>query len=160
MANQYLDTGYVDAYLGTSVRAALFTDSSSGVYSSTNFNTVAKGASAIIETALRKSGYTPPTATVGTVSSVDEFIKLATYGAFIELAYNRPEHRLKLPENWDSSNPKLAYEAILNGDADVDLPVNTETAISGIAFSEQSEDITSEDGSRSHTFSRKNMAGY
>lgn len=160
MANQYLDTSYVDAYLGAGVRAALFTDSLSGVYSAADFNALAKAATSVIETALRNSGYTPPVATVGTASTVDEYVRLATYGAFLELAASRPEHRLRLDDMWEKNPANLAYRAIIDGDANLSLTLVVKDAIGGAVFSEQSEDVTSEDGSRPHTFSRKGLQGY
>lgn len=159
MANQYLDTAYVDAYLGANVRGALFTDEG-GSYSSTNFNTVAKAATSIVETAVRNSGYTPPTATVTTCSTVAEYVRLATFGAFVDLAYNRSEHNLQLPQDWDNHPAKQAYRAIIDGDANLDLTLTVSGAIGGFAFSETSDDVSSVDNGRHHTFSRKNMAGY
>ena len=159
MANQYLDTGYVDAYLGTSVRQALFTPEG-GSYSSVNFNTVAQAATSIVETALRNSGYTPPTATVGSASSVDAYVRLASFGCFVDLAYNRAAKRLRLPQDWENNPAKQAYRAIIDGDADLSLTVAVSGAIGGFVFSETSDDVSSSDGARHHTFSRKNMAGY
>jgi hypothetical protein len=159
MANQYLDTAYVDAYLGSNVRSALFTEEG-GSYSSTNFNTVCKAATSIIETAIRNSGYTVPTATVTTCSTVAEYVRLATFGAFVDLAYNRSEHNLMLPQDWDAHPAKQAYRAIIDGDADLDLTLSTVGAVGGFTFSETSEDVSSTDNGRHNTFSRKNMAGY
>lgn len=161
MANQYLDTDYVDAFLGSSVRAALFTPAG-GSYSSANFNTLAQAATADIETALRNSGYTPPTATVSTASTVDGYVRLATYGSFCEMASVRPEKALKLPENWENNPAKLAYQRILDGDANLSstLTLTVSSAVGGVKFSEQSEDVSSNDGSRQHIFSRKGMQGY
>jgi len=159
VANQYLDTDYVDAYLGSAVRAALFTPSG-GAYSSANFNTMAKAATAQIETALRNSGYQPPTATAGDCSAVEEYVRLATYGVFCELASTRPTKALKLPEKWEANPARMAYRAIIDGDANLDLTLIASDAIGGVRFSEQSDTISSTDGSRPHTFSRKNMSGY
>lgn len=161
MANQYLDTTYVDAFLGSSVRAALFTPTG-GSYSTANFNTLAQAATADIETALRNSGYTPPTATVATASTVDAYVRLAAYGSFCELASVRPEKALKLPENWENNPAKVAYQRILDGDANLSdsLTLTASEAIGGVTFSEQSTSISSNDGSRPHIFSRKGMQDY
>lgn len=159
MANQYLDTSYVDAHLGTAVRQALFTPQD-GSYSSANFNTVCQAATSVIETALRNSGYTPPTATVATASTVDGYVRLATLGCFVDLAYNRPEKRLRLPQGWEDNPAKTAYRAIIDGDADLSLTPSVAGGIGGFVFSETSDDVSSADGGRHHTFSRKNLAGY
>jgi len=159
VANQYLDTDYVDAFLGSSVRSALFTPTG-GSYSTTNFNTLAQTATAMVETALRNSGYTPPIATVSTASTVDPYVRMATYGVFCELASTRPEKALKLPESWETNPAKMAYQAILSGDANLDLTLIVSSAIGGITFSEQSSDVSSNDGSRPHIFSRKGMQDY
>jgi hypothetical protein len=159
VANQYLDTTYVDAYLGASVRAALFTDEG-GAYSSTNFNTVAKAATSLVETALRNSGYTVPSATVSTCSTVAEYVRLAAFGAFVDLAYNRAEKRLKIPQDWNTHPAKTAYRAIIDGDANLDLTLSVVGAIGGFTFSITDDDTSSSDGGRHHTFSRKNMSGY
>ena len=159
MANQYLDTSYVDAYLGSGVRAALFTDNG-GSYSSTHFNTVCKAATSVVEAALRNSGYSPPSATVANSSTVAEYVRLATFGAFVDLAYNRSEHNLALPQEWDEHPAKRAFRAIIDGDANLDLTLTVSGAIGGFAFSTTSTDTSSQDGGRHHTFSRKNMAGY
>lgn len=159
MANQYLDTDYVDAHLGSNVRSALFTPSG-GSYSSTNFNTLAIAATSVIEAALYNSGYTPPTATVSDLSAVVEYVKLATYGVFRELASTRPEKSLALPEDWASNPAKQAFQNIVDGTAMLGMTVNTGSAIGGLTFSETSESVSSNDGSRTHIFSRKGMQEY
>lgn len=161
MANQYIDASYVDAYLGSNVRAALFTDRS-GIYSESNFNILATSATAVIETALRNSGYTIPVGTVDDITTVPEYVKMATMGVFIPMAYKRPEHRLQLPEDWDNDPCQLAYEAILTGAANLEteMVLSDNGAVGGAVFSEQSTSISSSDGSRPAIFTRKGMVGY
>lgn len=159
MANQYLDTDYVDAHLGSNVRAKLFTPSG-GSYSSANFNTLAQAATSVIENSLRQSGYAVPTATVSQVSTVAEYVKLATYGAFRELASARPEKSLALPENWEANPARVAYDKIVDGEAYLTLTLTAANAVGGAHVSTQSTSVSSNDGSRWHVHSRKGMQDY
>jgi hypothetical protein len=160
MANQYIDYSYVDHHLGPNVREALFRDSG-GVYMSASCKALISSATAIIETALRNSGYATPTATISqatAIASLNEYVKLATFGQFYELAAKRPEKRLRLPEDWATNPAKVASEAILSGDANLTLTLDTSAAVGGWQASENSDSVSSADGSRSPVFSRKNLA--
>ena len=159
MANQFLTASYVDAYLGPNVRSALFTDEG-GTYSSSNFNTLCQAATALIETALRLNGYAIPAGTSSDISGVSEMVKLATFGVFFEMAASRPEHMLRLPDNWPDTTFKQALAMIRSGDAALEETVTPADAIGGMAASEYDPDITSEDGSRPAIFSRKGMQYY
>lgn len=157
MTANYVTTAEVDYYVGTAVRQELCSETA-GAFQTAVFLGLCRGATSVIAAALRNSGYTVPTATAG--SNVDQYVKLGTVGVWMELAYTRPEKRLPLPDGWENNILKLAADDILSGDASLDLEVSTEGGIGSGVVSEYSSSISSADGARKHTYSRKNMASY
>jgi hypothetical protein len=138
---QYIAATYVDNFLGTAVRQALFTDSGQS-YSTAAFTGLCVAATSAIQTAIRNAGYVVPT------TNTDEYVRMATLGVFIELAYARPEKYLKLPEDWKNSQIKLAMSAILSGEAELSLPLDTAATIGGVTASSSTDkpQIMSRDG--------------
>lgn len=153
MAAEYISQTYVDFWLSSAVRIALFTDGST--YQSAAFIGLVRAASADVATAIRNSGYEAPATTTS-----DEYIKLATLGVFFPMAAGRPEKNLAWPEGWENSRPAKAAEAILSGDATLSLPLNTGNSVGGIQFSDSSTGTTLADGGRPQIFGRFNLRDY
>ncbi len=141
----YIDSTFVDAYLGTAVRTALVSDSGA------NLTTLIEGATAIVQTALRNSGYSVPTTTT------DDTVKLAVMGALWVTLSSRPEYQIALPENWKEHPCRAAYVGILNGDCPVTLSLTSRDAVGGFSFSDAS---TSSSTGRVAYASRSAMKGW
>lgn len=134
MADQYIDQTYVNNMIGSAVRTALFTDA--GVYSAAALTATIEAATGVIQNAIRSAGYTAPATTT------DQFIMLATLGELVWLGYNRPDKRLPLPEGWANSSMAKARAAILSGEAELDLPIDTTGATGGISSTDYSDSAT------------------
>jgi len=147
-ATNYLTDDYVCALLGDAIVRALF-DIGSGddIGANTSFLETCYSASATIAIALGKAGYTAPTSLSDTPT--DYFIKEATLGEFVILCYNRPVKRIPLPEGWQYASWMNSRKAILEGEADLNLPTSTTEQHGGIACS-SSDDYPM-------IFSRENM---
>jgi hypothetical protein len=157
MTANYLATAEVDYYVGTAVRQELCSETA-GAFQTAVFLGLCRGATARVQAAIRNSGYEVPTASAGT--GVDQYVKMATVGVWVELAYSRPEKHVPLPPNWENHFLKEAADDILSGDAMLDLAVSTTGGIGSGVVSEYSTSISSTNGSRQNTFSRKNMSSY
>jgi hypothetical protein len=146
MPDNYLTATYVDNLIGNKVRTALFTDGAT--YKTAAFTGVCVAATAVIKNAIKTAGYTAPSTTT------DEFIILATLGEFVNLAFNRPDKRIPLPQNWQGSAYMTARKAILSGESSLDLTVDTEAGHGGIS-------ITASDSSNNpQIFSRNDYADW
>ena len=158
MADNYLaSTTYVDAHVGGQIRTTLCSDDD--VYDAGIFTQLGVSATAAIKAAIKSTGYTAPSDITTTASDDAEYLKLATLGVWQESAYNRPDHDLALPDNWETTQQKLAMDNVLSGDAVLDLPQSTVDAIGGYKVSEWSPSVSSADNSRTPIFSRKNLRG-
>jgi hypothetical protein len=151
--DNYLTETYVDYFVGTAIRQELCTENAT--YSTATFLGIAYAATSDIQSALRNSGYTVPT-----TNTTNEYVKLATVGVWIEMAYSRPAKRLPLPADWETHRARIAATNILSGDAMLDLAVSTSTGIGGVTVSESSTSVSSTDGGRAQVFSRKEMSDY
>ena len=147
MPDQYLTSAFIRAHLGTGYESAV--TSITGV----SQTTLIESATAVIQTALRNSGYSPPA--TETATDVEEYVKLATLGCYRELLASVPEGSIPLPENWAQHPAKLAYTAILSGDARLAATPAIDTAVGGWSFSD-----TSSDGDRPQRASRDELSGY
>lgn len=149
MAAIYIDSTYVDGYLGTDRRQALFNDGSG--YVSTYFDQLVLSASDLVKAAALNAGYTLGDTTTS------QTVKTATFGAFLMLAYGRKDQ--PVPEQYATTVNLI--EAIRTGA--VPLPgvePDGATAIGGADFTETSTSISSADGSRPQVFSRSNQDLY
>jgi hypothetical protein len=149
VADNYLTVTYVDFYLGSSVRQALFKDGTS-TYKTAAFLGICYMSTADIQSAIRTAGHTPPTTTT------DEFIKLATLGSFVRLAYSRPDNMLALPDDFDQSPMARAYERILTGDIVLDIPEDDEESPGSVVFNDPTATATG----YPPIFTRRNMYDY
>jgi hypothetical protein len=149
VADNYLAATYVDFYLGSSVRSTLFKDGTA-TYKTAAFLGVCYMATSDIQTAIRTAGYTPPATTT------DEFIRLATLGSFVRLAYSRPDNMLALPEDFDKSPMSRAYERIISGEAVLNLPSNEDESPGSVVYNNPLATVTG----FPVIFSRKNTYDY
>lgn len=149
MADRYVDADFVRAHLGTAYDAAVV--GITGVSATVLF----ESATSVIQTAMRNSGYSPPSTTDPT--EVEEFVKLAVLGCYREMLAQVPEGSIPLPENWATSPSKLAYAAILSGDARLAATPSTTTAVGGFLWTESDPDV---DGSRPQRASRDELSGW
>lgn len=134
MADNFLTTTYVDALLGNKVRVALFTDGET--YKTAAFVGTAQAATASIQQAIKSAGYAVPT------STTDEYIKLATLGEFVVMAYGRLDKKAKLPEDWYKSPMGRARADILSGDAELSLEVSVVGGHGGISSSDYTSEVS------------------
>lgn len=149
MPNNYLNATFIRAHLGTAYETAV--TSLTGV----SQTTLGESATSIIETAMRNSGYSPPTSTDGT--GVEEFVKLGTLGCYREMLATIPQGAIPLPENWATHPQKLAYAAILSGDAKLAADPSNVGAVGGFAWTENDPDV---DDSRPPRATREELEGY
>lgn len=149
MADNYLTVTYVDFYLGAAVRQALFKDGTS-TYKTSAFLGVCYMSTSDIQAAIRTAGYSPPTTTS------DEFLKLATLGSFVRLAYSRPDNMLALPEDFNKSPMSRAYERILSGDIVLNLPSDEDESPGSVVYPDYTATVTG----HPTIFSRKNTYDY
>ena len=145
---QYIDATYVRAHLGTAYDAAVV--GITGVSATVLF----ESATSVIQTAMRNSGYSPPS---DEPADAEEFVKLATLGCYRELLASVPEGSIPLPENWSTHPSKIAYAAILSGDAKLAATPTVADAVGGAQFSESDPDV---DGSRPQRASREELSGW
>ena len=127
MADRYFDSTYADALLGADYMAATLAESGR------DFNTLVEAATALVRSAMKNSGYTPPTSTDGT--GVEEIIKLATLGQFVEIICTAPGSTIPLPESWDTNPLKTAYQQIIDGAIQPDDDPSSDGAVGGFSIS-------------------------
>lgn len=149
MPNAYISSTFIRAHLGTAYESAV--TSLTGV----SQTTLIESATSVIETAMRNSGYSPPTSTDGT--GVEEFVKLAVLGCYREMLATVPEGAIPLPETWATHPAKIAYQSILSGDAKLAATPTAADAVGGMQWSEHDPDV---DGSRPQRASRSELEGY
>jgi hypothetical protein len=142
----YIDTDFVDAFIGESVREDLFDDGAG--YVSANFTVLATVASERVRGWASSSGYETQMGDTTT----DYRVMLATVGVFIPLAYARPSKTLPLPEDWDAHPSHTAIEEIQSGKMKLEVDPATATAVGGMLFTSAT--------SRPAKADRDEMAGY
>lgn len=145
MADTYIDSTYVNGWLGTSTATALTSDTGASL------TVILEACTSLIQSYLRNSGYATPSTTT------DEVVKLATMGAVWESLCSRPEWGLKLPENWDRHPAKVAYVGIVNGDTTTTHSLTSRDAYGGWTFSDSSTTTTT---GRVPRATRSQLAGY
>ncbi len=151
MADRYLDSTYIQSFLGSGYEAAVI------ALSGAVRNTMIEAATSVIQTAMRNSGYSPPE--TQDPADVEEFVKLATLGCYRELLASFPEGSIPLPEAWATNPAKLAYAAILSGDAKLAATPEVASAVGGALFSDGDPDSTSDDA-RPARASRDELSGW
>lgn len=147
----YIDTSYIDAFLGPEVRQELFTDN--GTYDSTRVDTVIEAADDRVFQQLKTAGYTPPPVASGTS---DGMIKQASLGQFILMAYKRPTKSLDIPPDLRQYVDVLG--AIFEGRIiPTTLKASRIGAVGGVKINETDPDVS---GSRAALFRREDLADY
>jgi hypothetical protein len=140
VADQYIDSAYVDALLGRGFRTAV--EDLEGA----NLFTLIEGGTALVQSYLRNQGYSTPTTTT------DETVKLATLACVAVSMFSIPEFSFPKPESWDMHPAKLALDGILSGDAQVTHGLTQISAEGGLAFSSST--------TYPQRASRTNLGGY
>lgn len=144
MADQYIDTTYIDAHLGTNYRTG-------ATVSGVNITTQIEAATALVQGYLTNSGYATPSTTS------DENVKLATLGAFRVLLASVPEATVPLPDGWDDHPARIAYLGILSGELPVSHALTNISAVGGWKASEHRSTVT---GAFTQRASRDELEGY
>lgn len=149
----YLTSTHLDDVLGSAKVAALAP--SAGAISA-----LIDLATAEVESALSIGGYTgaiPATVYASDGANAPKIIRLATFGAWLELAYGRND--LEIPESYRAYIQKI--EDIRSGKIEIPTVARaTARAVGGVAFTESSTDVSIDDGSRPGVFNRRTMQGY
>lgn len=141
MADRYIDSSYVGAFVGTAVVTALLGDST--LTTSNVLNPLIEAATAEVQAALRNSGYTATADTVGDgVLMSDPAVRLATMGALFPLLFGRAEFGVAKPDDWAEHPANQMRVKILNGDANLSLTRTVRDAVGGVAVSAQTGTYT------------------
>lgn len=146
----YLTSTYLDEALGSDKVTAL-------TPTSAERDRLIAQAEAECESALLMGGYsiaTPPSAYDASASDCPEVVKLAAFGAWLELAYGRND--LELPEVFGAYVRKIddirAGKIEING-----VTKATARAVGGVLFSDSTSGLST---SRPARFGRGNMGGF
>lgn len=118
----YIDTIYVDAFLSTADRTAIFDDGSG--YVSTNFDQLVTSASQLVKIAAKHAGYDLSSTTT------DETVKMATFGQFVVMAFQKKS--LQVPEQY--LNFINLLELIRSGAIPLETSPDAERAVGGVYF--------------------------
>lgn len=149
MADRYIDSTYAQSFLGSGYEAAA--TGTAGVVR----NTMIEAATSVIQTALRNSGYSPPA--TQDPDDVEEFVKLGVLGCYWEALASVPEASIPLPTNWSTHIAKLAYMAILSGDAKLAATPSNAGAVGGWTMTENDPDV---EDSRPARATRDELSGW
>lgn len=148
----YIDETYLQEALGTAKVAALCPTAN-------ELARVIEQAHAETQSALMIGGYASavPHTVYASVAAAPTEIRLAAFGAWLELAYGRND--LQLPEAYRAYVRKL--EEIKAGKLEIQsVSKNTARAVGGVLFTESSESVSVDNGSRPQIFNRKTMQGF
>lgn len=145
-SDQYINSAYVEDRWGTALTAAIVAESG------TDLTSWIIDATAAVKAAMKNSGYARVTTT--DPADVDDYVKMAVFGQFWEMASARPGASLELPIDWETNPYKVALEAIHSGAAQLELEADTSAGVGGVQFT-QSTDATSP-----QQMSRTNLEGY
>ena len=126
MADQYFDRDYAEALLGAEYVASALADGGR------DFSTIAQAATALVRSALLNSGYSTPTSTDGT--GVEQILKFASVGQFVEILCTAPGSAIPLPERWEDNPLKKAQEQITTGAIKPDDDPDSAGAVGGFAI--------------------------
>lgn len=148
----YIDETYLQEALGTDKVARLCPTPN-------ELARVIEQAHAETQSALMIGGYSAavPHTVYAAVSDCPSEIRLAAYGAWLELAYGRND--LQLPDAFRAYVQKL--EEIKGGKLEIQgVDKVTSRAVGGVAFTEGSTTVSVDDGSRPQVFNRRTLQGY
>lgn len=148
----YIDETYLQEALGSTKLARLCPTAN-------ELARVIEQATAETQSALTIGGYASavPATVYAALADVPTEIRLACYGAFLELAYGRND--LQLPDAYRAYVGKL--EEIKAGKLEIaSVSKAVARAVGGVLFTADDESTTIENGSRPQVFNRKTMVGY
>lgn len=149
MADRYIDSTYVESFLGTNLVTAI--TSVSGVV----LNTQIEAATAAVQMFMRNSGYATPTSTDPT--EIEEAVKVAVLGALLYTLLQVPETKIVLPEGIENHTALVAWRGILSGEAQLAASVDVSAAVGGWQASEHRSSVT---GAYTQKASRKELEGF
>lgn len=148
----YIDETYLQEALGTDKVARLCPTPG-------ELDRVIEQATAETQSALMIGGYASavPNTVYSTLADVPTEIRLAAFGAFLELAYGRND--LQLPDAFRAYVMKL--EEIKAGKLEIaSVSKTVARAVGGVLFTEDSADVTVDNGSRPQVFNRRTLQGF
>jgi len=131
VADQYIDETYARAWLGTGY-------SDAAQVTGIDIEVMIEGCTAVVKAAAKNSGYPlPATDDPPVLADLDELLKLATFCVFREALASVPESTIPLPELWESSVFRTAYQKIIDGDLPVpSLDPSIAGAVGGVTFTD------------------------
>ncbi len=147
MADTYVSETYVENALGANYVAA--------VAAALDLDQVREAATAVVQVAMRNSGYTAGADTDG--ATVEEFVKLATLGALQEMIASSPEVSIPLPANWETNPNKMAFQQIVDGTAAL---AGTPSQIGGVGGMKMTSADPDDPNGIPRRTTRTNMQGY
>ena len=147
----YLTKAYLELAFGATNVATL-------CESDDEIDTTIELAEAEVEGALAMGGYTTayPSSVYTAIEDVPKIVKLAAYGAWLELAHLR--NRKELPATASIYTKKIAVLA--SGDLEIPgLPQNTRRAPGGVDFTQADPDVERGDGNNPRVFGTGSLSG-
>lgn len=104
MPDRWIDVTYVDAFLGSSVRSSLTSDSGASLL------IIIEAATAVVQGFMRAAGYVIGSGI--TATDANPAAKAAIMACVWEMLADRPKFGVKLPDNWDDHPLKIAFDGI------------------------------------------------
>jgi hypothetical protein len=148
----YIDETYLQEALGSAKVAALCPTPG-------ELARVIEQAHAETQSALMIGGYSAavPHTVYANVAACPSEIRLAAYGAWLELAYGRVD--LALPDAFRAYVGKL--EELKRGDLEIQgVSKTVSRAVGGVSFTDSSETANVSEGARPQVFNRKTLLGF
>jgi hypothetical protein len=126
---EYVTKAYVDRALGKGLVSGL-TGAATSATTHSVVTQLIQSASAMVESALRNAGYTPPG------DSAPDMVKTATLGALVPLMYSRKQ--APIPDGYELFTD--AFDSIRNGDIPVPgLSITAANAVGGSRWTDSSD---------------------
>lgn len=126
MADRYVDRDYVEATLGAKYIASSLAETGR------DLDVLIEQGTAVVRGALKNSGYAQPVSSDGV--GVEEIVKLAVVGQMIELLATAPGTSVPLPENWENSPYRKAFDQIVSGELQLDADPESLGAVGGFGL--------------------------
>ena len=141
----WIDTTYIDSFLSEELRTELFTDETG----TPSVTTLIDAAQAIVEAALRHTGYPVP-------ETANNDLKLATLGQFVAMAYGRPTKELPIPASVERF-VGMAQDIREGNFQPKGLTPDQQGAHGGVKFTESNPDV---EGAVTQQATRDNLSGF
>lgn len=88
-------------------------------------------ATALVQSRLRNNGYSVPSGTIATTTSIDPVVKSAVVALAWESLASVPKASLRLPDDWESHPFRIAWADIYSGVATLNLSITKISAKGG-----------------------------